>query len=91
LGRHTRNHEDIEIAIPRGYLAELRARLRAQIAGELHAQIARNLQCSSPGELHAFQLYVVGDGEVRRLADNALPPRRTRTGARRLPIAGEWT
>lgn len=50
LGRQTRAHEDLEIAIPRGEFAAMRERLAA------------------------FQLYVVGDGEVRTLARGAEPP-----------------
>lgn len=50
LGRDTRRHEDLEIAIPR---ADFPA-VRAALAG--------------------FDLYVVGDGETRALAADALPP-----------------
>lgn len=50
LGRKTREHEDLEIAIPRTYFPILRAHLRR------------------------FALHAVGDGEVRRLTDDAVLP-----------------
>lgn len=50
LGRETRAHSDLEIAIARADFA----RLRAHLSG--------------------FVLHVVGDGEVRALADGELPP-----------------
>jgi hypothetical protein len=50
LGRQTRPHEDIEVAIPRTHFAELR------------------------DHLAAFELYVVGQGEVRELPPGQLPP-----------------
>jgi Aminoglycoside-2''-adenylyltransferase len=49
LGRQTRDHEDLEIAIPRADFPVLRTLLAS------------------------FELYVVGDGRVRRLAADAVP------------------
>ena len=50
LGRETRAHEDLEIAILRDDLAAIRAHLRE------------------------FDLHSVGDGEVRRLEPEEIPP-----------------
>src|SRR6185369_6704800 len=52
LGRATRDHEDLEIAIPRADFPILRPAL----AG--------------------FELYQVGDGRIRRLADGEAPVQR---------------
>lgn len=50
LGRETRRHEDLEIAIPRAHFPDVRRAL----AG--------------------FDLYVIGDGETRLLAQGVAPP-----------------
>jgi len=54
LGRETRAHEDIEIAVPRGFFPPLRRHLEGR-----------------------YTLYVVGDGETRRLTPGEpFPPDR---------------
>jgi hypothetical protein len=66
VGRTTRDHEDLEIAVLRDDFARVRRALRA------------------------YRLHVVGDGEVRALAEDEEPPEDRHQNWVLDPAAQEW-